>query len=207
MQLDGPPFRVRKDGVVVDCRGEAVELFKDTHDILNELAHSVGWEDTHVAFVSRTSYPEYAFECLRLIKIGEQQTPMHDVSKQRERERGREREREEGKGREKEGEGETFTHTQTQTHTHTPPQANACCPALVWQVAKHHEVYPGTKTTHFERIHRRTGIAYEDMVFFDNEYRNVRDVQRLGVTCVYTPEGFRRKYFKEAMHRLNGGGK
>lgn len=76
-------------------------------------------------------------------------------------------------------------------------------PHPTWQVAHHHEVYPGCKVKHFQRIHKRTGIPYEDMVFFDNEYRNVRDVQRLGVVCVHTPEGFRRKYFEQALRRMN----
>jgi magnesium-dependent phosphatase 1 len=38
-------------------------------------------------------------------------------------------------------------------------------------------------------IHERSGIAYEDMVFFDNERRNVTDCRSLGITCVYTPDG------------------
>lgn len=27
------------------------------------------------------------------------------------------------------------------------------------------------------------------MIFFDNEMRNCQDVQALGVTCVYAPDG------------------
>jgi hypothetical protein len=30
------------------------------------------------------------------------------------------------------------------------------------------------------RFHKNTGIAYKDMLFFDDEHRNIRDVSRLG---------------------------
>lgn len=51
------------------------------------------------------------------------------------------------------------------------------------------QIYPGRKTIHFKEIHTRTGIEYSDMLFFDNEARNCRDVATLGVCCVYTPDG------------------
>ena len=35
-------------------------------------------------------------------------------------------------------------------------------------LAAHHEIYPGCKRAHFKRIHERTGVPYEDMVFFDD---------------------------------------
>ncbi|KAF3006477.1 hypothetical protein E8E13_003888 [Curvularia kusanoi] len=46
----------------------------------------------------------------------------------------------------------------------------------------HLQIYPGNKTTHFERIHRDSGIDYEDMLFFDDESRN-KNVEVLGVDC------------------------
>ncbi|KAJ4295474.1 hypothetical protein N0V90_007486 [Kalmusia sp. IMI 367209] len=30
----------------------------------------------------------------------------------------------------------------------------------------HLQIYPGNKTTHFERIHKESGVAFEDMLFF-----------------------------------------
>lgn len=51
------------------------------------------------------------------------------------------------------------------------------------------EIYYGTKTKHFRAIHKASGIPYREMLFFDNERGNCRDVAALGVTCVYTPEG------------------
>ena len=51
------------------------------------------------------------------------------------------------------------------------------------------EIYPGTKTRHFRAVHKASDIAYRDMLFFDNELRNVRDCAALGITSVYTPDG------------------
>ncbi|CAK5278207.1 unnamed protein product [Mycena citricolor] len=41
------------------------------------------------------------------------------------------------------------------------------------------QIYPGSKLAHFRAIHKKTGIPYEQMLFFDDESRN-REVERLG---------------------------
>eukprot|EP00961_Rhodomonas_salina_P178541 2408223-Rhodomonas_salina.1 len=51
------------------------------------------------------------------------------------------------------------------------------------------EIYVSAKSKHFASIHKATGIAYEDMLFFDNEEHNCRTVASLGVTCIHTPRG------------------
>ena len=45
------------------------------------------------------------------------------------------------------------------------------------------EIYPGSKLTHFRNLHRDSAIEYEDMLFFDDEYRNA-EVGKLGVHFV-----------------------
>ncbi|OAA57580.1 HAD-like domain protein [Niveomyces insectorum RCEF 264] len=50
------------------------------------------------------------------------------------------------------------------------------------------EVYPTTKTKHMEALHQRTGIPYEDFLFFDDESRN-RNVETLGVTMFLVRDG------------------
>ncbi|KAK4448357.1 magnesium-dependent phosphatase-1 [Podospora aff. communis PSN243] len=50
------------------------------------------------------------------------------------------------------------------------------------------EIYEGTKLRHFEVISRRTGIPYEQMLFFDDERPN-REVETLGVTMRLIGDG------------------
>lgn len=50
------------------------------------------------------------------------------------------------------------------------------------------EIYPGSKIKHMESIHKRTGIAYEDMLFFDDESRNM-ETEKLGVTMKLVRDG------------------
>ncbi|KAE9990028.1 hypothetical protein EG327_001957 [Venturia inaequalis] len=52
----------------------------------------------------------------------------------------------------------------------------------------HLQIYPGSKIRHFERLHATTQLAYEEMVFFDDEARN-REVERLGVVMWLVRDG------------------
>ncbi|KAI9741534.1 MAG: hypothetical protein M1818_004340 [Claussenomyces sp. TS43310] len=55
----------------------------------------------------------------------------------------------------------------------------------------HLEIYPGSKITHFRKLQKTTGIAYEDMLFFDDEMRN-KNVESLGVTMCLVRDGVSR---------------
>jgi magnesium-dependent phosphatase 1 len=50
------------------------------------------------------------------------------------------------------------------------------------------EIYPTTKKRHMEALVKRTGVRYEDILFFDDETRN-RDVETLGVTMWLVRDG------------------
>ena len=50
------------------------------------------------------------------------------------------------------------------------------------------EIYPTNKLRHMEALQRRTGIAYEDFLFFDDESRN-RNVETVGVTMFLVRDG------------------
>ncbi|CAI9111448.1 OLC1v1011670C1 [Oldenlandia corymbosa var. corymbosa] len=45
------------------------------------------------------------------------------------------------------------------------------------------------KTQHFQKIHKKTGIPFESMLFFDDEDRNIEAVSKMGVTSVLVYDG------------------
>lgn len=51
------------------------------------------------------------------------------------------------------------------------------------------EIYPSSKLKHFESIRELSGVDFFDMVFFDDEYRNIEEVRSLGVNCEYVSNG------------------
>jgi len=59
------------------------------------------------------------------------------------------------------------------------------------------EIYPTRKTVHFNSIQAKSGVPYNKMVFFDDEYRNIEDVSKLGVRCVYVNRGIEKYMFRE----------
>lgn len=61
------------------------------------------------------------------------------------------------------------------------------------------EISYSDKSQHFESLKRKTSIAYEDMVFFDNEYWNIESVSRMGVKCYHTPEGMTKEAWSQAL--------
>ena len=61
----------------------------------------------------------------------------------------------------------------------------------------HFEIYPGCKVNHFRSLQEKTGMDYRHMIFFDDEYRNIDDVGRLGVDAVFVEDGMSRKIMHE----------
>lgn len=51
------------------------------------------------------------------------------------------------------------------------------------------EMQSDSKVQHFERISAQTGVSFEDILFFDNERGNCREVAKLGVVVAYCPDG------------------
>jgi len=51
------------------------------------------------------------------------------------------------------------------------------------------EMRHDSKVRHFQRIASRTGVPVSDILFFDNEIGNCRQVAKLGVVVVYCPDG------------------
>lgn len=59
----------------------------------------------------------------------------------------------------------------------------------------HSEIYPSSKLKHFASLLARTNVVYENMLFFDDEMRNIREVSELGVTCVFVEAGMSQEVF------------
>lgn len=53
------------------------------------------------------------------------------------------------------------------------------------------QIFPGSKTTHFQRIQKQSGLGYSEMLFFDDEARN-RNVETLGVVMCLVRDGVTR---------------
>ena len=51
------------------------------------------------------------------------------------------------------------------------------------------EIYPAGKIHHFRKIQNHFKLPFEQMVFFDDEYRNIEEVGQLGVNTVFVRSG------------------
>ena len=60
-------------------------------------------------------------------------------------------------------------------------------------------IYKGNKQTHFHDLQKRTNIAFQDMIFFDNERGNIQSVAKLGVCSIYCPQGMTRKIWDSGL--------
>ncbi|XP_072350815.1 magnesium-dependent phosphatase 1-like [Scyliorhinus torazame] len=63
------------------------------------------------------------------------------------------------------------------------------------------EIYPGSKVTHFARIKQGTGFQYSEMIFFDDEHRNIVDVGKLGVHCIHVANGMTLKLLMDGLEK------
>ena len=61
----------------------------------------------------------------------------------------------------------------------------------------HLEIYPSSKLKHFAALRDASGVEFSQMLFFDDEPRNIREVSQLGVTCVEVPDGMNRRLFNK----------
>ena len=64
------------------------------------------------------------------------------------------------------------------------------------------EISYADKSSQFESLNRKTGIAFEKMVFFDNEIWNINSVGRLGVKCYHTPNGMTREDWERCLEEF-----
>lgn len=78
------------------------------------------------------------------------------------------------------------------SRTHQPAWANELL--QLFNIDKYFvrkEIYAGSKITHLQKIHESFNIRYDQIVFFDDEQRNIDDVSTLGVNCVLVNHGIK----------------
>ena len=92
------------------------------------------------------------------------------------------------------------------SRTEYPSWASAClqlfevAPGITMHsLGTEQEIYPGSKRTHFRKIHARTGIEYEEMLFFDNESWNISEVSAMGVCSVHCPDGMTHNVWRKGL--------
>lgn len=51
------------------------------------------------------------------------------------------------------------------------------------------EIYPGPKSEHFSQLKNKSGIEFSEMIFFDDEQRNLEDIEMLGVKVALVKNG------------------
>ncbi|XP_054164713.1 magnesium-dependent phosphatase 1-like [Oppia nitens] len=57
------------------------------------------------------------------------------------------------------------------------------------KLIKYKEIFPGCKINHFNNIHTDSGIPFSQMLFFDDESRNIRDLMSKGVVSILVNKG------------------
>ena len=72
------------------------------------------------------------------------------------------------------------------SHPSLPYKENS----TMWDLisTEHAEMYDKSKINHFRYIAKRSGVAFHDMLFFDDDDSNIDTVSSLGVTSIYLPE-------------------
>jgi len=66
----------------------------------------------------------------------------------------------------------------------------------------HLEIYPTSKLKHFSALRTKSSIDYKQMLFFDDEIRNITEVSSLGVNCIHVTNGLNHCIFRQALNHF-----
>lgn len=67
---------------------------------------------------------------------------------------------------------------------------------------KYKEIYPGVKTAHFSQIKKLSNVEYKDMIFFDDEQRNINDLNKIGVLSILVENGVTHEVISNGLKRF-----
>lgn len=65
------------------------------------------------------------------------------------------------------------------------------------------EIFPGSKITHFSNIQKSSHADYKDILFLDDEVRNIMEVGKLGVYAVLIKDGVSRCVVEDALQSFS----
>lgn len=64
------------------------------------------------------------------------------------------------------------------------------------------EIYPSSKLRHFRSLSQNSGYDFSEMLFFDDEFRNIEEVGALGVESVHVGSGMSEALLEEGLRRF-----
>ncbi|KAK8105399.1 magnesium-dependent phosphatase 1 protein [Apiospora kogelbergensis] len=161
-----PPLKTvagSQNSAAVDKVGETFAFYGDVPSVLHGLAIA----GIKIAVASRTSAPELGRELLKLLHVPSLGSIFSGIGGS-------------GGGKEKEAAVVAFTAAINGRKDKARRALDFFDAGL--------EIYPSSKIRHFEAIHKRTGIPFSEMLFFDDESRN-RETESLGVTMRLVRDG------------------
>lgn len=76
------------------------------------------------------------------------------------------------------------------SRTSAPKEGRQLVNLFGWnEFIDYYEIYPGCKVTHFNQLKKQSGIPFEKMLFFDDESRNIVDINKIGAVAVLVRDG------------------
>ena len=64
------------------------------------------------------------------------------------------------------------------------------------------QIFAGCKVTHFNNIKKESGLPFNQMIFFDDENRNIRDLSAKGVVSILVERGVTKKVVNDGIKRF-----
>lgn len=63
------------------------------------------------------------------------------------------------------------------------------------------EIYPTSKDKHFQQLSKKLKVDYQDMLFFDDELRNIHQVSQMGVVSIHCEDGLSLAALEQGLNR------